>query len=71
MASTNTQFRYVGRTANTIEVGDKLVPVGPGDMVKLSDKDLDNSHNQSLLTAGFLIEVESGKDKKNKEVKND
>ena len=33
------EYRYVGAVAGTAEIGDKLVPVAPGDFVEMSSEE--------------------------------
>lgn len=54
-----TQYRFVGSHAEEIAVGDKRVPVGPGDFVNLSDDDLKQEGNAVLIESNTLVTTES------------
>lgn len=60
MPSSTTKYRYVGEHAVNFSVGDNVVPVGPGEFINLSDKDMDDPYNKVYLDVGKLINAEEG-----------
>jgi hypothetical protein len=52
------QYRYIGYYASEIIIGDKTVPVAPGDFVDLSEEDLGNIANNWMLSEGSLISTQ-------------
>lgn len=50
------QYRYVGRNPDVLDGGR---PVGPGDLIELTDDEVRLPHNESIAAAGHLIGVDS------------
>ena len=49
------KFRYVGSRADQLANGR---PIGPGDFVELTDEEIRDPHNETLVAEGKLIGVE-------------
>lgn len=52
--------RYVGTHASEVIVGDKVIPVAPGDFVTLSADDENDPHNATLLEDESLVSLKDG-----------
>lgn len=50
-----TEYRWIGNHAEQISIGDKRVPVAPGDFVELSTADAESSDNSIWLESGLLL----------------
>jgi hypothetical protein len=53
-----TTYRYIGYYASEVLVGEKSVPVAPGDFVDLSEEDVSNAENAWMVGEGALISTE-------------
>lgn len=53
------KYRYVGTVAREVQVGDKVIPVGPGDFVTMSAEQLKEAEENGLR----FIEEKKGGDK--------
>lgn len=51
-----TEYRFMGSHADEVAVGDKRVPVAPGDFVILDDSDL-GGDNQRFFDENLLVDV--------------
>lgn len=47
--------RFVGNHADFVQVGDKTVPVAPGDFVSLTKKDLEDPSLKAMIDDGTLV----------------
>lgn len=52
-----TKFRYFGDHPDHIQVGDKSIPVSPGDFVDLSDDDVKDPDNSWRIDDGALVRL--------------
>jgi hypothetical protein len=49
--------RYVGNHASEVIVGDKVIPVEPGQLLSLSDEDLKDTHNSGLIDDESIMSI--------------
>jgi len=55
------KYRYVGEVATQVSVGDKRVPLAPGDFINLSDNDLKHEDNEVVKNNLLTVSPEKAK----------
>jgi hypothetical protein len=66
------KYRYVGSAAGTVvqfgskDEEHKLVPVGTGDFVDLTDSEAKHESNKDMIDSGVLIDASTSKSKESK-----
>lgn len=58
--TSETSYRYIGLHPQDVQVGDRVVFLGTGDFVGLSDDDLKVDFVKELKSDGLLIKAEEG-----------